>query len=172
MKKMSFLVIVLFLASLLAGCGGVTISLGGSPNPASQTYPLKAVIDSPLNNSNLAMGAVDIAYHASAQDGVAAVELSIDGQVVSNLVTPDSKQPLVSLKYTWQPTVSGSHVIRVRAQSSKGEWSTFAESMVTVQGEVQQPQQPQQPADTTQPTLLQPILPQTTPPQPLSSPIR
>ncbi len=154
MKKLSLVVTFLFLTSLIAGCGPVTISVGGtgtqSAGSGSQTYPLKAVIDSPISGSNLAMGAVDINYHASAQDGVASVELSVDGQVLSNLVTPDSKQPLVSLKYTWQPTVSGSHVIRVRTQSSKGELSAFAESMITIQGEVQQqPQQPQQSADTT-----------------------
>jgi uncharacterized protein YceK len=145
MKKISFIVMVLFMASLLAGCGGVTISLGGNQDSTSQTYPLKAIIDSPISGSNLAMGAVDIVYHASAQDGVAAVELSVDGQVVSNLATPDSKQPLVSLKYTWQPTVSGTHILRVRTQSSKGEWSGYAETMVTLQGESQQTQQPQQP---------------------------
>jgi hypothetical protein len=157
MKKISFFITVLFLASFLAGCGGVTVSLGGSQATNSQTYPLKAVIDSPASGSNLAMGAVDIAYHASAQDGVAVVELSVNGQVVSNLVTPDSKQPLVALKYTWQPTASGTHIFRVRAQSSKGDWSPFAETMVTIQGEVQQQQQQQQqqiesPTNTPEPT--------------------
>jgi hypothetical protein len=162
MKKLSMVVTFLFLASLLTGCGAVTISLGGTPSANnSQTYPLKAVIDSPANGTSFASGAVDINYHATAQDGVAVVELSMDGQVLSSLVTPDSKQPLVSLKYSWQPTVSGSHVIRVRAQSAKGEWSTFAESMVTIQGEAQQQQpqqqspqdqqQPQQPAATSTP---------------------
>ena len=147
MKKISFFVTVLFLASILAGCGGVTISLGGNGTQTTnpQTYPLKAVIDSPASGTSFAMGAMDISYHASAQDGVAAVELSVDGLVVSNLVTPDSKQPLVALKYTWQPTVSGTHVLRVRAQSSKGDWSSFAETMVTIQGETQQPQAPQVP---------------------------
>jgi hypothetical protein len=159
MKKISFLVTVLFLAPILAGCEGVTISLGGNGNQTtnSQTYPLKAVIDSPASGASFAIGAVDIAYHASAQDGVAAVELSVDGQVVSNLVTPDSKQPLVALKYTWQPTVSGTHVLRVRAQSSKGDWSLFAETMVTIQGESQPQQQQQQqqiqsPTNTSEPT--------------------
>ena len=153
MKKISFFVTVLFLTSILTGCGGVTVSLGGSQATNSQTYPLKAIIDSPASGSNLAMGAVDIAYHASAQDGVAVVELSVDGQVVSNLVTPDSKQPLVALKYTWQPTVSGTHIFRVRVQSSKGDWSSFAETMVTIQGEAQQSQQQSQsPTNTPGPT--------------------
>jgi len=160
MKKISFFVSVLFLVSLLAGCGGVTISLNGNQPTSPPTYPLKAVIDSPASGSSFAMGAVDIAYHATAQDGVAAVELSVDGQVVSNLVTPDSKQPLVALKYTWQPTVSGTHVLRVRAQSSKGDWSSYAETMVTLQGESQpqqqqqqqQQQQSQSPTNTPEPT--------------------
>ena len=153
MKKISFFVTVLFLTSILTGCGGVTVSLGGNQPTNQQTYPLKAIIDSPASGSNLAMGAVDITYHASAQDGVAVVELSVNGQVVSNLVTPDSKQPLVALKYTWQPTVSGTHIFRVRAQSSKGEWSSFAETMVTIQGETQQSQQQSQsPTNTPGPT--------------------
>ena len=153
MKKISFFVTVLFLTSILTGCGGVTVSLGGNQPTNQQTYPLKAIIDSPASGSNLAMGAVDITYHASAQDGVAVVELSVNGQVVSNLVTPDSKQPLVALKYTWQPTVSGTHIFRVRAQSSKGEWSPFAETMVTIQGETQQSQQQSQsPTNTPGPT--------------------
>ena len=155
MKKIFFFVTFLVLGSLLAGCEGVTISLGGNQPTDQQTYPLKAVIDSPASGATFAMGAVDIAYHASAQDGVAAVELSVNGQVVSNLVTPDSKQPLVALKYTWQPTVSGTHVLRVRAQSSKGDWSPLAEAMVTIQGEIQQTQKPQQnqsPTNTPQPT--------------------
>ena len=142
------------------------------PPSDSQTYPLKAVIDSPASGTSFAAGAVDINYHASAQDGVAVVELSLDGQVLSSLVTPDSKQPLVSLKYTWQATVSGSHVIRVRAQSSKGEWSPFAESMVTIQGDVQQQQQDQQSGGTTLPTIQQPTRLHLTPPLPPSKPIR
>jgi hypothetical protein len=167
MKRISFLILFLFAASLLAGCGAVTISLGGTPASNQQTYPLKAVIDSPANGSNLVMGAVDISYHASAQDGVAAVELSVDGQVVSNLVTPDSKQPLVALKYTWQPTVSGTHVLRARTQSSKGDWSSFAETMVTIQAESKPPQQEQQQQQQLQPT--QKLIPTNTP-EPTSTP--
>jgi hypothetical protein len=145
MKKVTLNVCSVLIALLLAGCGGVTVSLGGSGQAANQqTYPLQAIIDTPVSGSTLAMGPVDIGYHATAQEGVAAVELSVDGTVISNLVTPDSKQPLVALKYTWQPAGGGTHTLRVRAQSSKGSWSNYAETTVNIQAPVQQQQQQQQ----------------------------
>ena len=147
MKKFSLMLLFALMVLSIAGCGGngITVSLGGSePAANQQTYPLQAVIDAPVSGSMLAMNPIDIGYHATAQDGVAAVELSVDGAVVSNVVTPDSKQPLVTLKYTWQPTVSGTHVLRVRAQSSKGLWSNYAETMVNIQAPVQQQNQQQQ----------------------------
>lgn len=155
MKKGTLILLSLLITISLAGCGGdgITISLGGSEQASNQqTYPLQAFIDTPVSGSTLAMGPIDIGYHATAQDGVAAVELSVDGAVVSNLVTPDSKQPLVALKYTWQPAVSGTHVLRVRAQSAKGTWSNYAEAMVNIQAPVQQqPQQQSQPQPQQQP---------------------
>lgn len=147
MKKFSLILLCSLIVLSMAGCGGsgITISLGGSePAANQQTYPLQAVIDAPVSGSTLAMNPIDIGYHATAQEGVAAVELSVDGAVLSNMVTPDSKQQLVALKYTWQPTVSGTHVLRVRAQSSKGTWSNYAEAMVNIQAPVQQQQQQQQ----------------------------
>lgn len=148
MKKLALFLLFSLIALSVVGCGGggITISLGGSePAPNQPTYPLQAVIDAPVSGSTLAMNPIDIGYHATAQDGVAAVELSVDGAVVSNVVTPDPKQQLVALKYTWQPTVSGIHVLRARAQSSKGVWSNYAEVMVTIQAPAQQQnQQPQQ----------------------------
>lgn len=168
MKKILSGIILLIIAFTATACGGngVTISIGGNqPTANQQTYPLQAVIDSPAGGSNLAMVPIDISYHASAQDGVAAVELTIDGVVVSNLVTPDSKQPLVTLKYTWQPNSGGTHNLRVRAQSAKGIWSNYGEVMVNVQAPVQQQQpqqqpqqqqpQPQSPAATNTPEGLQ-----------------
>lgn len=146
MKKVSLAIILILVMNIAAGCGGggVTISLGGSqPETNQPTTPLQAFIDTPASGANLAMVPIDIGYHATAQDGVAAVELSINGTVVSNLVTPDAKQPLVVLKYTWQPSVAGTHVLRVRAQSSKGAWSNYAEVSVNIQAPVQQTQQQQ-----------------------------
>jgi hypothetical protein len=90
-------------------------------------------IDSPANGTTFPMGSVNIAYHASSSDGVAAIELSIDGSVVSSMASPGSNQQVMALQYTWQPTTSGSHTIRVRAQNTKNAWSDYAAATVTIE---------------------------------------
>ncbi len=150
MKKIQIAFIVL-LALLLVSCGGVTIDFGGgSASAQSAATPVEVGIDSPANGASMPMGPVNIAYHASSTDGIAAVELSVDGQVVSSIASPGSNQQVVALQYTWQPTASGSHTIRVRAQSTKEAWSDYASTVVTIEGkpEPQQPQQPETPPET------------------------
>jgi len=150
MKRVLILVSTLLLVLTLMACefAGITLDLGGDSGGA-KTAPVEAGVDSPGNNATLQMGPVEIAYHASSTDGIAAVELSIDGAVVSSINTPSSDQKVVALKYTWNPTNAGSHSIRVRAQSSGGAWSDYYGVMVNVQ-EGQQPQQPPA-AEQTQP---------------------
>ncbi len=113
---------------------GVTIDFGNGDSSQPAAASVEAGVDSPANGSALQMESVDIAYHASSTDGISAVELSIDGKVVSSVATPGSDQKVVALKYTWQPMTSGSHSISVRAQSATGAWSDFATSSVTVAG--------------------------------------
>ena len=159
MKKVLILITTAILVLTLIACefAGITLDLGGGGDSGgAKAAPVEAGIDSPGNNATLPMAAVDIAYHASSTDGIAAVELSIDGAVVSSITTPSSDQKVVALKYTWNPTTAGSHTIRVRAQSSGGSWSDFYGVMVTIQ-EGEQAQQPpaaeqtQQPAPTNTP---------------------
>ena len=103
---------------------------------------------------------MEVAYHASSADGIAMVELSIDGAVVSSIPAPTSNEKVMALKYAWTPANAGSHTIRVRAQSNAGDWSEYYGVMVTVQASqtapqaqqpTAQPQQPQQPAPTNTP---------------------
>jgi len=140
MKRVIFLLCAMMVATLVAGCGGITISVGGESGAKEDEYPLQAVVDSPVDGTLLPMGAVEIVYHATAEEGVAAVELSVDGQVLSNVTSPDSKQQLTTLTYTWQPSVGGAHVIRVRAQSSTGEWSEYGMTTVNIEGQVATPE--------------------------------
>jgi len=136
MKRIRILISLLIVLVLLVSCGdgGITIDLGGeeaSEEPAAA--PIEAGIDSPTNGVTLPMAAVNIAYHASSTDGVAAVELTINGEVVSSIATPGSDQQVIALQYSWQPAVSGSHTIRVRAQSATGGWSDYAAATVNIQ---------------------------------------
>jgi hypothetical protein len=141
MKKTFFTMVILITALSLAGCLTVDMS-NAQPTATSQNYPLQAVIDSPTNGASLPNAPIVINYHATAQEGLSTLELSVDGKTLSQ-VSPDTKQPLVTLKFTWTPTSSGEHMLRVRAQSSKGVWSDDAVVTVNIQGETNpQPQQP------------------------------
>jgi hypothetical protein len=135
MKRIRILAYILIILSVSLACefAGVTIDFGGSESSSEPAAaPIEAGIDSPANGASLPMGAVDISYHASSTDGVSAVELSINGEVVSSIATPGSDQKVVALKYTWQPTLSGSHTIRVRAQNTAGAWSDYSAATVSI----------------------------------------
>lgn len=144
MKKKWIILSAIFLLFVLSACefAGISIDFGfGGSDSDSGSAVLEAGVDSPLNGAALPMGPVDIAYHATSTDGVSAVELSIDGEVVSSFKSPESGQKVAALSYTWTPTGPGSHTIRVRAQSNTGAWSDFSAVTVSVQDE--QPSQPE-----------------------------
>ena len=151
MKKFLFFITVLILSLVLTSC--VTVAPSGAAATASQATTFKAVIDIPLPGASLPAGPVEISYHAIAQEGISAVELSLDGKTLSHINTPNPKQPLVTLKYTWTPGSAGEHILRVRAQSSNGNWSDDAVVTVQVQGAAAGNSQPAQP--TQQPTQTQ-----------------
>ena len=146
MRRIKVFLYMTAILLLLVACefAGITVDFGngGSGTSAGSSSPaLEAGVDSPVNGASLQMESVDISYHASSTDGVAAVELSINGEVVSSIATPGSDQKVVALKYTWMPTASGSHTIRVRAQNNEGMWSDYSTVTVNVEGQrVQQPQ--------------------------------
>jgi len=110
---------------------------GDSAQPAGGA--VEAGIDSPSNGATLPMDKVEIAYHATSTEGVSAIELSINGEVVSSFANPDTDQNVITLVHTWQPSVSGSHTIRVRAQNSEGAWSDFSVATVNIEDEGQEP---------------------------------
>ena len=144
MKKKWIIPSAIFLFVILVACefAGITIDLGsGGDNGGGSNGPaVEAGVDLPTNGSNLPMAPVDISYHASSIDGISAVELSVDGEVVNSFASPDSDQKVVGLKYSWSPSQPGSHTIRVRAQSGTGAWSEFSAATVNVQGEQPKPE--------------------------------
>lgn len=157
MKRVLTLVYILVVLSVLMACefAGVSIDFGGGEDSTeSQSVTLEAAVDSPTDGASLPMESVNIAYHASSSDGVAAVELSINGEVVSSIATPGSEQKVAAMEYTWQPTVSGSHTIRVRAQSNAGTWSSYSAVTVNIEEEevVEEVVQEPEPTETPEPT--------------------
>ena len=161
MKRTKFVVIGLILLLVIIACdiGPISIDLGGEGEGSQpKAASVEAGIDSPGNGTSLPMGPVEIAYHATSTEGVSFVELSVNGEVVSSIASSDLTQKVVALKYTWQPNVSGSHIIRVRAQNSAGAWSDFSTATINIEGEqqVQQPQdsptEPEDPKETETPS--------------------
>ncbi len=158
MKRAAFIFGVLFLVLMVLACdfAGITVDLGGEssgndketveepPALQPQSAPVEAGIDAPPDVSVLQMGPVKIAYHASSVVGIAVVELSIDGVVVSSIASPDATTKVVALSYSWNPPAPGSYILQVRAQNKNGEWSNFAASAVTIQGAQPAAQLPQQ----------------------------
>ncbi|MGV8026112.1 MAG: Ig-like domain-containing protein [Anaerolineaceae bacterium] len=158
MKHLKFTVLLIFSLVLLQACN-VTVDLGSSGG-SKANVPLTVSVDAPAQGSQAAMGPIDVRYTATAPEGVAVVELMIDGYVVNSYTSPDPTQNTVALAYSWTPQMSGSHIIRVRVQDSKGTWSDYTDVMLTVAGsqaadqpaaQADQPSQPQ-PTDTPAPT--------------------
>ncbi len=154
MKRWRLFICIAIGLIVLQAC---TITIGNPGNGSSQsTVALATVIDSPVQGGQYSMQAIDIRYKATAPEGVAAVELNIDGYVVNLYNAPDTSQSVVALQYSWTPATAGSHIIRVRTKDAQGSWSNYADAMITVaesQTAQEQPAQQQaQATNTTAPT--------------------
>ncbi|MDO9546040.1 MAG: Ig-like domain-containing protein [Pelolinea sp.] len=133
---------ILLLIVMACDIGPLSIDLGiGGDSSQPKGGQVEAGVDSPANGASLPMNPVEIAYHATSTEGITAIELSINGEVVSSIASPDSTQNVIALKYTWQPKATGSHTIGVRAQNSLGDWSDFSPSTVNIEGDQQSAQQ-------------------------------
>jgi hypothetical protein len=106
---------------LLSACGG-------------STSGLQAWIDSPQHESTHPVAPMDIVLHAADPGGVAAVELSINGEVLSRRPPDDASAPLVTHHVDWDPQAPGEYVLTARAQNHAGAWSPAAVSNVTLTG--------------------------------------
>ena len=106
---------------LLSACGGST------------SGPL-AWIDAPQHGSSHPVAPMDIVLHAADPGGVAAVELSVNGEVLSRRPPNDASAPLVTQHVDWDPQTPGEYLLTARAQNHAGAWSPAAVSNVTLTG--------------------------------------
>jgi hypothetical protein len=77
---------------------------------------------------------MEIVLHAADPGGVAAVELSVNGEVLSRRPPDDASTPLVNQHVDWDPQAPGEYVLTARAQNHAGAWSPVAVSNVTLTG--------------------------------------
>jgi hypothetical protein len=103
----------------------------GEANASPPASP-QAWIDAPLPGSTHPLGVIEIVSHSSAGEGVAQVELSVDGSVVRLDIAPATAGQLVLMSQYWTPPGAGTYMLQVRAQASGGEWSSPATTQITV----------------------------------------
>src|SRR3990170_6148013 len=123
MKRPSHILLSSLILLFLASCTPAV--LAGGP---------QAWIDAPLDGASLPLAPLEVVAHAAASDGVALVELSVDGAALSSAPPDDTAAALVSVRRAWQPEGPGNYTLRVRAQANGGAWSEAAQAVVTILG--------------------------------------
>jgi|GEM_PF-976702 len=107
-RQYLFLLIALLVA--LTSCSSVV----------ELTQP-EVVINSPASGSQLQMGQdVTIQSTSNSKQGIARVELVVDGQVIRTDTPPVKGQSQFSVVQTWKATAPGSHAVIVRATNDRG----------------------------------------------------
>ena len=139
-------VLTVVAALLLAGCAGAT----GAAGP-------QAWIDAPMNDSTHPLAPMEIVLHGADPDGVAMVELSVNGEVLSRRPPESTDLPLVTSRVAWDPRAPGEYTLTARAQNHAGVWSAQSSSRVTLAGPVARVEQPgpvtPRPSRTPRPTV-------------------
>jgi hypothetical protein len=111
------------LALLVSACG----ASGPSISPGLISW-----IDAPLNDSTLPLAPYQIVAHGSAPDTVEALEISVNGEILSVVNNPDPGDLLFTVKLGWTPPSAGEYLIQARSQNSGGQWSDPALARVVV----------------------------------------
>jgi hypothetical protein len=81
-------------------------------------------IDDPIPGDVIPPGKqIVIRYHASNLNGIARMELIINGKVLVAGENNDPRLPQMAVETPWMPPTSGIYTIQVRAQNQAGEWN-------------------------------------------------
>lgn len=123
---LSFAIFVVFLGGILSSC---TLP---ADLPAAPPVGPRAWIDQPLDGWVVPPGPVEIVSHYTDINGVAQVEISVDGAVLNTVPSPDTASSLVTIRHTWRALTPGTHIITVRGQGTNGAWGESASVTIRV----------------------------------------
>ncbi|MFQ6100884.1 MAG: Ig-like domain-containing protein [Anaerolineae bacterium] len=169
MKRFTLLHILLLLAVVLSGCG--------EAGPArTQVW-----IDVPLNGAEVEAGTIPVQSHAASRNGIAHVELWVNGTLYRSDENPTPDEPVIFVIQPWIPTAPGDYTLEVRAYSTDDTASAPESVTVHVTGEVAEVTEtptaefltptPVPPTDTSIPPTDTPIPPTYTPVPPTYTPV-
>lgn len=125
MTKRTCLLLMLVLG-LASACGASQDGLGGGP---------RAWIDSPSQGSTLGLAPVEVAARARHPQGVAQIELWVNGAVVARSDNPEPGAEVYAAQLSWRPSTPGAYTLQVRALSAGGDWGPFTRADLSVNEE-------------------------------------
>ncbi|HET7010158.1 MAG TPA: hypothetical protein VFI11_05235 [Anaerolineales bacterium] len=117
--------------TIRTGLLSLAIALGLSS--CSPSGP-QAWIDAPMHESVHPVEAMEIFLHAADPGGVAMIELSVNGEVLSRRPPDDTDSALTTFSAEWDPQEAGLYVLTARAQNQGGEWGAPTNNEVTLIG--------------------------------------
>ena len=127
------LLIILFIFPLV-GCNTISEDTKSAVVVVNMT---RVWFDFPLDGSDMPLGTYDLVSHSADNAGIAQVEWSINGSVVSAESVSQAKNTTENLSefhHAWTPTEPGQYELKVRAQSTSGDWTMPAKADVTILG--------------------------------------
>jgi hypothetical protein len=92
----------------------------------------QAWIDAPQHDSQHLVAPMEIVLHAADPGGVAMIELSVNGEILSRRAPEDTAAPLVTFRVLWDPSEAGLYHLSAQAQSHGGAWGALTSSDVTL----------------------------------------
>ena len=119
MRLMRTLFVILLILVISAGCDlpQKAVQVKAADNP-------HAWFDAPLNGNVLTLGeAYEVVFHIASLGGVSRGELSIEGAVFATLENPNGSVSPATLRQMWTPGEPGVYTLKVRGQSTSGQWS-------------------------------------------------
>lgn len=128
MKK-HIVLAVMALAIILTACSSTGTT---KPSPTTAVIAPEAGFVSPAAGQILPAGKTSVVVQATATGGVARIELSVNGIVVTTGENPDPSKSYFVLVYDWEPPVGGDYSLQARAQNKAGVWGAQAALQVTV----------------------------------------
>jgi len=124
MKRFGSICVLFLLALTLSGCDGA--------GPAST----RVWIDVPFDGAELEAGTIPVQSHAASREGIARVELWVNGALYRSDENPTPDEPVIYVVQPWVPTAPGDYTLEVRAYSTDDTASDPASVTVRVTGEV------------------------------------
>lgn len=126
----------LSLATVVGTAAAMAFTVPVTTVPASS----RSWIDAPRIGDSVAPDGATVLAHSTDEDGVALVELRVDGAAVASRRVSASPRVLVSTSFDWRPEGPGSHALEVWARDVHGEWGDPGRLVVVV-GEQARPRQ-------------------------------